>query len=264
MGKTSVALPQRTAKRIAEFSLDIGTFLLSSGAHSGRVRTNIERMVESWGMEIDLSPSFKGLLVSVRDKENPENVYTSYRTSPTHVVRLANLTKISHLSWQVVHDCLPIEEAEAMFEKIKGEPRYPVWMVAIAVGISCSGLCLFSGGDWVNALVALLGALTGYLIQITITRIRFNPMVAVTAAASFTTLITGGAALMGLGSLPEAAMATSVLYLVPGVPLINSVIDLIEGYLTSSLNRAVFASFILLCIAVGMTISIGILGIHNF
>ena len=59
-------------------------------------------------------------------------------------------------------------------------------------------------------------------------------------------------------------MATAVLYLIPGVPLINSVIDLIEGYLSSAVNRALFAGFILLCIAAGMTLSITLMGIDNF
>ena len=68
----------------------------------------------------------------------------------------------------------------------------------------------------------------------------------------------------GIGGHPEAAMATGVLYLIPGVPLINSVIDLIEGYLTSAVNRCLFAGFILLCIAAGMMLSITFLGIDNF
>lgn len=145
--------PQMPAQCIAEFCLDVGTFLLSSGAHSGRVRTNLERMADIWGMEIHLQPSFKGLLVSVRDKTDSGNVYTSYRSSPPHAVRLSSLTRVSHLTWKVVHDCLPVGKAEELFLEIKKESGYPVWLVAIAVGISCSGLCLFSGGDMLNALI---------------------------------------------------------------------------------------------------------------
>ncbi len=264
MEGTIEIIPQKSAQRIAEFCLDIGTFLLSSGAHSGRVRTNLERIVNSWGMDIHLQPYFRGLLVSVRYKDDPENVYTSYRSSPPHVVRLANLTHISRLSWKIAHEHLSLEEAQNLLQQIKTKASYPVWMVAIAIGISCSGLCLFSDGDWLNAVVTFFAALTGYFIQVSMIRLRFNPMLAITSAAFTTTLITGGGALLNLGLYPETAMATAVLYLVPGVPLINVVIDLIEGYLTSSVNRALFAGFILLSIAAGMTISIGLLGLHHF
>ena len=83
--------------------------------------------------------------------------------------------------------------------------------------------------------------------------------------ASFvTTMISGANMILGWGTAPEAALATSVLYLVPGVPLINSLIDLIEGHLSSAWNRALFGASILLCIAVGMILSISLLGINNF
>ena len=55
-----------------------------------------------------------------------------------------------------------------------------------------------------------------------------------------------------------------MLYLVPGVPLINCVIDLIEGYIPTAVARGVFGGLILLCIAVGMSLAIMILGIHHF
>ena len=33
-----------------------------------------------------------------------------------------------------------------------------------------------------------------------------------------------------LGTTPETALGTSVLFLIPGVPLINSIFDLLEGH----------------------------------
>ena len=38
------------------------------------------------------------------------------------------------------------------------------------------------------------------------------------------------AVLYNIGNTPDIALGTSVLYLVPGVPLINGVIDVIEGH----------------------------------
>ena len=89
-------------------------------------------------------------------------------------------------------------------------------------------------------------------------------MICIAFAAFVTTLITGLGSIYNIGVNPEAAIATAVLYLIPGVPLINSVIDLIEGYLSSAINRGLYAGFILLCIAAGMTLCITLLGIGNF
>jgi uncharacterized membrane protein YjjP (DUF1212 family) len=221
-------------------------------------------MVYTWGFDIDLNPTFTGLAVTVKDADNPANTVTLFRTSPVHKVHLAMLTEISHMSWRVYDDKLSIDEAERQFAEIKAMPSYKNFTVAVAVGLSCAGLCFFSFGDIYNALIAFAGAFTGSLIRVWLVGRNFNPMVCIAFAAFVTTLITGLGSVNNIGVNPEAAMATAVLYLIPGVPLINCVIDLIEGYLSSSINRALFAGFTLLCIAAGMTLCITLLGINNF
>lgn len=174
------------------------------------------------------------------------------------------LTDISHLSWKVFDDGLSMDEAEKEFVRIKEKPSYNNLVIAVAVGLSCAGLCFFSFGDYYNALIAFAGAFTGSLVRAWLARLNFNPMICIAFAAFVTTLITGLGSIYNIGVNPEAAMATAVLYLIPGVPLINSVIDLIEGYLSSAINRGLYAGFILLCIAAGMTLCITLLGIGNF
>ena len=51
----------------------------------------------------------------------------------------------------------------------------------------------------------------------------------------------------------ETALATSVLYLVPGVPLINGVIDIMEGHVLMGVSRLVNAMLLIVCIAVGLS-----------
>lgn len=252
------------AQRFADLILDIGTYLLASGAHCGRINSNINRLAQTWGFDVNLDPTFKGLLVTVKDKNNADNSTTCYRTSPPHSVHLSVITSVSKLSWRVVDYNLPIDEAEREFHAIKRMPSYPGWIVAIAVGFSCAGLCFFSFGDIYNAMIAFLGASVGCIFRIKITKMNFNPMISMSIAAFISTIITGLGSVYNIGEHPDAAMATGVLYLIPGVPLINCVIDLIEGYLPSALNRALFGGFILLCIAAGMTICITLLGISNF
>lgn len=262
--KSKEVATETTARRVADLILDMGTYMLASGAHCGRLASNLSRMAIVWNYRIDLNPSFRGLQVTVCDIDNPDDTITSYKTSPEHSVHLSVLTDISTLSWQVNEKELSIDYVEEKFQEIKRKPTYPVWLVAIAIGFSCAGLCLFAFGDFYNALVAFVGASLGYLVRWKFSVWKFNSMITIAMAAFATTLISGYGYLNDIGSHPEAAMATAVLYLIPGVPLINTVIDLIEGYLTSSLNRAMFAGFTLLCIASGMTLCITILGISNF
>ncbi|MFV0469958.1 MAG: threonine/serine exporter ThrE family protein [Dysgonomonas sp.] len=253
-----------TAKRFANLSLDIGTYLLASGAHCGRLNTNIKRMAITWGFDIQMQPTFRGLLVTVQNLNDESDCVTMYKDAPSHTVHLQVLTDISRLSWKVYEDKMNFEETEQAYAAITQKKHYSALVIALAVGISCAGLCLLASGDCINALLAFIGAFVGYTFRHSIAELKFNAMISISIAAFITTLITGLGTIYGLGENPEVAMATAVLYLIPGVPLINCVIDLIEGYLSSSINRALFAGFILLCIAAGMTLCITLLGINNF
>ena len=54
----------------------------------------------------------------------------------------------------------------------------------------------------------------------------------------------------------EIAIATSVLFLVPGVPLINGVIDIVEGYVLAGFSRLAQAALLIVCIAIGLSFTL--------
>lgn len=259
--KNKVVIP---AQRVANLVLDMATYLLASGAHCGRVNRNINRIANVWNFDIHLQLTFKGVLTTVKDRQNLTNVVTRYKEAPPHSIHLNIISEISALSWRVHDDKLSIENVEKEYAKIKELKPYGTLLVTVAIAFSCAGLCLFSSGDYLNAIVAFAAAFCGYLARTFLAKLSFNAMIYIGVAAFVTTFITGIGAKFGVGRAPEAAIATAVLYLIPGVPLINSVIDLIEGYITSSMNRMMFSGFTLLCIAAGMTLCITLIGINHF
>lgn len=247
-----------------DFILDVGVFLMASGAHCGRVASNIERFAEAWGFHADINPTYTGLTVSVYEKNNPTNMVTQYKSTPAQKVNLNVLTEVSRLSWEAMELDLSPEEALTRFEAIKEQPGYDYRVMSIAVGLACACLCLLAGGNYLNMLLTFAAACAGSLLRFAILKMKFNLMISVVIAAFVTTMIAGLGVIYHIGTSPEAALAMSVLYLIPGVPMLNTIIDLIEGYLSSSLARGLFSSFVLLCIAAGMTLGITLLGIGHF
>ena len=59
-----------------------------------------------------------------------------------------------------------------------------------------------------------------------------------------------------LGSTPEVALGTSVLYLVPGIPFINSISDLIYGHNLCFLSRLTHASVLTVCLSAGFILGL--------
>jgi uncharacterized membrane protein YjjP (DUF1212 family) len=252
------------ATEFADLALDIATTMLASGAHCGRITRNLNRLAKPWNLEIQMQLTFIGVVMTVTSEFDPQHTVTRYRNTPPHSVHLELLTEFSRMTWKAADGDLTFQEVVQETERIKKISHYNYWAVAVAVGISCACLCALAGGSFTDAMVACVAAFTGSIVRVFILRNKFNPMISFVIASFVTTLITGANMIYGWGAAPETALATAVLYLVPGVPLINSLIDLIEGYLSSAWNRALFGASILLCIAVGMTLSIALLGINNF
>ena len=249
--------------RVADLLLDIGTAMLVSGAHSGRVHRNIDRVAAAWGFQADLFITFTGMMVSVRDMQGGGQPVARFRKVPLHGVHFGVITAISLLTWRVAEEKPEVAAVEEEMARIRAIPHHPRWAVLPGIGAACGCLCMLLGGDWRNGAVAFVAALVGMFVRQEVVRLRFNPMIGVIAAAFVTSLLAGVDVLRGIGSNPEATLASSVLYLVPGVPLINCAIDLIEGHIPTGIARGVFGGFVLLCIAVGMTLGILLLGIQN-
>ncbi len=66
----------------------------------------------------------------------------------------------------------------------------------------------------------------------------------------------------GWGKTPEVALATSVLYFVPGIPFCNAVCDLIYGHYICCVSRFLHAVIITVCLSLGLCIAFKLLNIQ--
>lgn len=254
---------QVSPEQMADFILDVGLLLMSSGAHCGRVWRNCKRIADQWGFRLNMNLNFTGMFVSVWT-DDPARAVTRYKTSPPLKIHFIMLTLVSHLSWQIVNEKLGFDQSRSVFEEIRRTKSYHYLLVTPLIGIASSCLCFLAGGNLVDGIISFVGSCTGYFLRHHIIRLKFNLFLSFIIASFVTSFIVGLDAVYLWGKVPEAALATAVLYLIPGVPLINSVIDLLEGHLSASLSRSLYAASVLTCIAVGVTLSITILGINNF
>lgn len=250
------------AGKHTDLLLDIGSALLAAGAHSERIDRNLKRIGNSWGYDVDIFFDFTGLIITIQSREEPL-VYATRHKKCRHHVNFNMLKDISLLSWKVKEEHLEPEEVADIFEDVKAEPTYSRLQILLGVGMACSSLCLIAGGNINDALITFIAAFGGMFVRQELEKRKFLPMVAVFSASFISSLIAGLDAYFKLGTNPEASLATCVLYLVPGVQMINCVIDLFEGYFTMTLSRWAFSAYILLWMAVGMSASILLLNVHN-
>ncbi len=251
-------------KEFVDIILEVSTLLLESGAHCERINRNVQRIAQKTNYKVEMLISFTAVSVSVTDMDNEENIVTANKKIIHHGVHFGILTNTSLLTWELAEGRISLQELHQRIKRLKDTSRYSVWLVRLFIGIACGSLCLLAGGDLIDGAFAFLASFVGLAVRQEMIKRKFNLMVIVICSAFVTTTISGLNILSGFGYLPQTSIATSVLFLIPGVPLINSIIDLLEGYIPTGIARGAFGGFILLCIAVGMFISMTIIGINNF
>ena len=251
-------------ERFTHIALEITSLLLESGANSERINKNIQRISQCTDYDVNLLISFSAVSISITDKNDLGLSITRNKEIKHHGAQFNIVTQISLLTWQLVDENITWDEFEILFKKIKNVPKYPVWLVRLFIGIACGCLCLLSNGNYIDGLFAMLASTIGLTIRQEMVRKGFNNLICVTCASFITTTIASIDAVFKLGLSPETVIATSVLYLIPGVPLINGIIDILKGYVTMGIARGALGASILLCIAVGMFLSMSIVGINYF
>ena len=159
---------------------------------------------------------------------------------------------------QVQRTCIMMEKgifnyemAQERLNKISPE-RYNRWLVVFMIGLSCASFSHLAGGDWMIFGVTFIASAAGMVVRQEIGHRHFNPMLNFAVTAFVTTLVSSQAMLFDVGNQPFIAMASSVLMLVPGFPLINSVADMLKGYINMGIARFVMASMLTLATCLGI------------
>jgi uncharacterized membrane protein YjjP (DUF1212 family) len=96
-----------------------------------------------------------------------------------------------------------------------------------------------------------LSTLVGFFTRCQLQKRNINHFIVYTVSAFVASMCASSTLLFN--SSAEIAMATGVLFLIPGVPLINGVIDIVEGHTLTGCSRLIQALLLVVCIAVGLS-----------
>lgn len=242
--------------------LGYGVCLMESGAHTSRVERNVSRIAEAFGYEVAVTIFQRTVMISVTQKDNFSVSHTLIRkvTNGTPV-NFERISALSALSWEARDEQLTLEQIRERFESIVARERMSRWLVLVLVAVANAAFCrLFEGDAWAMGFV-FVATLVAFFLRQEMGKRHVNHMLAVIACAFVASLIAAMSARWHLGSTPSTAVASSVLFMIPGVPLINAVTDILQGYVLLGISRAVNALTIILCITVGMSLSMFLMGI---
>ncbi|MGP1607707.1 MAG: threonine/serine ThrE exporter family protein [Moraxella sp.] len=141
---------------------------------------------------------------------------------------------------------------------------YPNNLMAFFVGMSCASFAYLNGGDLPIALITLVAGFAAMRTRIYLSSHHFNPFVVVIICAFVATILGAVAYFLDLGKNADVAVASSVLLLVPGFPIINALSDMLKGYINMGVGRWMFATMLTLSACVGIVIALILLQIPHW
>jgi uncharacterized membrane protein YjjP (DUF1212 family) len=262
-GENQSPLNRAELRDIIDLALWAGQMLLHYGAESQRVEETVHRLGTGLGcdwMDILVSPN-----VIVATTTSGIEFRTKVRRVVNFAVDMSVVAAVNDLSHRVREGELDRFGVRKELERIdKMPPQYNRWLVAAMVGLACGAFSRLFEGDGGVFLVTFVAASIAMLVRQELTQHRFNTFLVVFATAFVAGLIGSLGTIWKLGQEPQLALVASVLLLVPGVSLINAAEDIIKGHMVTGIVRAIHGGLISLCIAMGLLMAMGIMGIDGF
>jgi uncharacterized membrane protein YjjP (DUF1212 family) len=276
-----VAAPARREPRsgdelaaVIDATLHLGKVIATAGAAGFRVREAMRRAARSFGVtRIEIVFGLDALHATAFAGPLRQ---TEVVRLPSLGVDMNRICRIDQLSRELASSpgARTPAELHRQLDAIEAEPSpYPVALTPWVLGAACGAFCGAIGGGAGQIVAAFAGAAAGHLLRLYHLRTH-PPMATVVVTCAFTSALVSWASARGLAAAaaaldlgvaaaglgPGKAVLASVLYLIPGVPLVQSLIDVLHFDLGAGLARAAHATAVVVCIAIGVLTFLSLTG----
>lgn len=151
-GRVMQTEQQRAVTRLC---IQCGLFLLQHGAESALVDELSSRLGRALGMDsVESSISSNAIvLTTIKDGQ----CLTSTRKNQDRGINMHVVTEVQHIVILAEHHLLDYKGVEKRFSQIQ-PLRYPRWLVALMVGLSCACFCKLNKGGWDGAVITFFAS----------------------------------------------------------------------------------------------------------
>ncbi|MGI6233408.1 MAG: threonine/serine ThrE exporter family protein [Prevotella sp.] len=265
-------------RRKLDLLVRTGCILMESLADTARILRNMKRAEAFLGLpeeNVHIYVTYNMLMVNLSDEEHS---FSKFQRVEKHSVNMTTISGVSKLLWTAIKEDYTLEHYEEELERIHHLKRnYSPWQVAVGAGFACGGFCVQFGCDWPAFFYASIAAILGFRLKAWMATRGVNFYMGIAIAAFFSTMLAWLSSFISINptlsaALPDFLHSTTpwhpfmacALFIVPGVPLINFVNDMINGHVDIGMTRAVNILLMILAMSFGQAAAIYISGIDNF
>ena len=273
--------PKTVLNRKLDLLLRTGKILMESSADTSRIKRNMDRTAAYLGLpeeNLHINIDYYILQVNLSDSEHS---FTKMQRCDHHAINMLAIQEVSKLSWRAIKEDYDLDRFSQELDKIEHAPHfYSDWFIAICAGFACGGFCIQFGCDWPAFFYASIAAILGNRFRMFLNKLGSNLYFNFAVAALVSTIIAWATAYISTPTVeayipqnllplfhsdtPWHPLMACALFIVPGVPLINFVSDMLDNHLETGLVRATNTLLIVMAMSFGIALAIKVCGIDNF
>ena len=246
-----------------EVLLRFGAMMLRAGDTAFRVRESMGTLATNMGLDsLALHVTIGGMTATVRRDGEFATLATEIAPLGINASRIGELERLARAS----QPGLTVTKLSADLDAIDTAPPFnSVLTVALAIGLASGSFSYLNGGDLLGTGAAVAAGSLGQFARSLMFRRRLNQY-AVTAlcailASGFYCLVVASLASTGFGPSHAVGFISSVLFLVPGFPLVAALLDLLQHQTVAGISRLAYATLVLSAAAFGLSCVAAIAGL---
>lgn len=251
-------------RRKLDLLLRTGKLLMESAADTNRIDRNMKRVAAFLGIpeeKLHIDIRWTMIMVNVSDEAHS---FSKFQKCEKHGINMTVISEVSKLSWRAIEQDYSLDKYEEDLERIAHKPRnFTPLLVAIGAGFACGGFCKLFGCDWIAFLFASFCAFVGFRTRARCIEFGVNAYVSMAIAAFISTCLAYFSSFTELSSTPYHPLLACALFIVPGVPLINFVDDMLDNHLLVGMTRAANTAMMMGAMAFGIAFALRILVMND-
>ncbi len=182
-------------------------------------------------------------------------------------VNVWRIGQLEQLAKAVEPSTAPYEIAARLQDIDSAKPLYSRAQIATAIGLASGGFAFLNGVGVPEIVAAAAGGAIGQLFRLSLSHRQLNHYgVAALSAIVASGVYVGLIALAKWSGFEIVSYSTgfiaSVLFLIPGFPLIAAIFDLLQYQTVAAISRFAYGLMMLLAVAFGMSFVIGVAGVE--
>lgn len=254
-------MEQEHQRAVTRACVQAALLLLQHGAESTVVVQMAQRLGVALGVEsVECALTANAIVLTTL---SDEHCITTTRKNSDKGINMQMVTDVQRIVIAVEHKLYDLEMTQQKLNRLK-PLKYPPILVVGMIGLSCASFAHLSGGDWVICVITFFASAVGMFVRQALSKRHYNPLIVFAMTSFVASLISGLSLKYQWGNDPQVALASSVLLLVPGFPLINSLADILKGYINMGIGRWTIATILTFGACLGIVFALSSMNISSW